>query len=84
MNAVFTISDEHRPCYVNGEKAIFHRYTYDTKFMSDGQFHEFLFAIVEYADGHVQLVEPTDVVFADGGEFKEFTFFSPEELKARF
>lgn len=77
----FTITDEKRPCWVNGEKALFHRFTHDTKLMSDGQFHEFLFAVVEFMDGSVNMVEPTDVIFADGGEMMDMCYIPLEKLE---
>lgn len=78
--AKFTVGDETRPCYVKGEKAIFHGWAKDTKLI-DGEFHEFLFALVEFADGTVAEVVPTGIIFADGGEMKDFAYIPIGNLK---
>lgn len=73
------IEFEKRPCYVEGKKAIFHYWTQDKETFGD-YYREGSFGIVEFEDGHVELVIPNKIVFADGGEFSNIAF-KPLECK---
>ena len=66
-----------RPCEVNGEKALFHRweeYAYVVEASPmigghpGGQIHE-TFAIVEMEDGQIKEVKPRKVRFSDTKEY---------------
>lgn len=71
--AGITISFEKRPCFVDGKKAIFHCWTFDRETL-DKYTRNGVYAIVEFEDGSVKTVNPFDIIFADGGDFKEFAF----------
>lgn len=72
---------EYRPCWVYGKRALFHRwadsarpaYPRKSDESKDGKTCQLwcVHAIVEFEDGTVQRVWPSDVKFADGGQFDE-------------
>lgn len=83
---------EYRPCYVNGRKALFHRWINTanpalprgadpkderTKFFQ----HRSTTALVEYEDGTLARVWPQDIRFADGGRFDKFEWLPIEQLE---
>ena len=83
---------EYRPCYVNGRKALFHRWVNTanptapkgvdptdekTRFFQ----HRSTTALVEYADGTLARVWPQDIRFADGGRFDKCEWLSLERLE---
>jgi len=55
MSSEIIIRSELRPCYVNGKKALFHRWSSDTN----------EYAIVEYEDGVVDQVLLNTIRFVD-------------------
>lgn len=70
---IYFNSAEYRPCYANGKKALFHRWSAKSEIvepsaMIGGHNGGVLFwtvAIVEYQDGTVGEVLPTDIRFCD-------------------
>lgn len=78
---ITTTTAEYRPCYANGKKALFHRWTEEAGVLppsimkgghSGGQIRT-AFAIVEYEDGTIALVLPQKIRFIDN-KFKEYDF----------
>lgn len=79
--------NEYRPCWVRGKKALFHRWANSARpALPKGQepsenarYYQFRStqALVEFADGTVELVYPQAVRFVDGGHFREYEW--PEE-----
>jgi len=86
--------NEYRPCYVRGKKALFHRWANDAKpQLPDGEtpgenarYYQFRStkAIVEFEDGGIGLVWPNQVVFADGGHFKDYDWRPMEEVAGKW
>lgn len=83
---------EYRPCYVNGRKAIFHRWVNTANPAlprgvsandSKARFfqHRSTTALVEYADGTLDRVWPQDIRFADGGRFKTTEWLTAGQLE---
>lgn len=83
---------EYRPCYVNGRKALFHRWINTAnptlprgadpkddraKFFQ----HRSTTGLVEYADGTLDRVWPQDIRFADGGRFKTTEWLTTGQLE---
>ena len=72
---------EYRPCYVNGEKALFHRWVDRREIIGpsplkgghSGGVISFTNAIVEFENGNVAEVLPRDICFADN-IFSEYAF----------
>ena len=74
--------NEYRPCWVDGKKALFHRWANDArptlpgsqKPSENARFYQFRSskAIVEFEDGTVARVWPNEVKFADNDFFKQF------------
>jgi hypothetical protein len=81
--------NEYRPCYVNGRKALFHRWANTARPVpprgaeQDENTRYFQYratlAIVEFEDGTVERVWPQDIQFTDGGHFKEYTWDEEQE-----
>lgn len=73
---------ELRPCFARGRKAIFHRWINSAHPVPprgmelNDQTRYFQFrrteALVEYEDGTIDRVYPTDLKFIDGGSFSKF------------
>lgn len=89
---VQTQNSEYRPCYVNGRKALFHRWVNTAnpalpKGVSandeKARFfqHRSTAALVEYADGNVARVWPQDIRFADGGRFDASEWLTVDQLE---
>ena len=85
----FIVGPERRPCYVKGEKAIFHQWINRAQIAAPsmmigghtgGQLWD-VFGLVEMEDGSMKEVYPTDVVFADGGDFVDTAFRPQKEEK---
>ena len=85
--AGINIGFETRKCFVRGEKGMFHMWIQRANVVppsmmigggNGGQLWE-AFGLVEFEDGHVREVMPTDVRFADGGNFNEVAFIEPKE-----
>lgn len=85
QNVVYAEEPQQRPCWVNGRKAIFHRWANTANPClpkgvepNDERARYFQYrsvqAIVEYMDGTVERVWPQEVEFADGGRFDDMTW----------
>lgn len=80
--------DTLRPCYIDGIKAMFHRFSECSEIIKPspmigghkGGILRWAVAIVEYENGIVSEVEVTKVRFADGGNFKDVRFIPLEIL----
>lgn len=83
---------EYRPCYVNGRKALFHRWVNTAnatlpkgmdpndervKFFQ----HRSTTGLVEYEDGTMARVWPQDIRFADGGRFSQCEWKPIEKME---
>lgn len=77
-----------RPCMVNGRRAFFHRWSDSARPVTPRDMEEdelygpryqlhSVHGIVEYEDGTVQRVWPSDIRFVDGGDFADYAW--PEE-----
>ena len=74
-------SAEYRPCYVNEEKALFHRWEDKSKIVEpsvmvgghNGGVLKYTVAIVEYENGRVAEVFPNYIKFVDG-KINEYAF----------
>lgn len=74
MNSSIVIKAEKRPCYVEGKKAIFHKWSERAAAINEspmigghhGGFIKWTAGIVEYEDGTVDEVDPGKIRFADG------------------
>lgn len=83
---VITQENEYRPCYVNGRKAIFHRWANNARPQlprgaepgENARYYQFRStqAIVEFEDGTVDRVWPQDIQFADGGKFQDYAWLT--------
>ena len=84
--------NEYRPCYVNGRKALFHRWVNTAnpalpkgvdpneekaKFFQ----HRSTTGLVEYEDGTLARVWPQEIRFADGGYFSEYEWIPIEKME---
>jgi len=81
---------EYRPCYVNGRRALFHRWENTANPVlprgiaaNDEKARFFQFrstrALVEYEDGSMARVWPLEVRFADGSFFENFSWIPVEK-----
>lgn len=74
--------DNRRPCIVEGKKAMFHDWTYESQIVypsasygdHTGGVVSSTLGIVEFEDGTVKVVEPKEIKFVDGGGFDEIYF----------
>lgn len=84
---------EYRPCYVNGRRALFHRWVNTAnpvlpKGVSPdderARFfqHRSTAGLVEYEDGTLERVWPQEIRFADHGLFREFAWDQKQEEAA--
>lgn len=81
--------NEYRPCYVNGRRALFHRWTNSARpKLPNGQepgenarYFQFrtTHGLVEYEDGTVDLVWPSTIKFSDHGRFKDYAWEPMEQ-----
>lgn len=69
MNNEIRINQEYRPCYIKGKKALFHKWVHTKNLL--GQ--EFEVGIVEYEDGVVEEINPTNIRFCDR-KLKDYDF----------
>lgn len=83
---------EYRPCYVNGRRALFHRWVNTANPVlprnmnpndEKARFfqHRSTTGLVEYEDGTLARVWPQEIRFADGGYFAESEWLSVEQLE---
>lgn len=83
------VSLERRPCMVNGRRAFFHRWADSARPVTPRGMEEdetgpryqlySVHGIVEFADGTVQRVWPSDIRFIDGGDFAAYVWPEMEE-----
>lgn len=76
---VITEPDRRRPCLARGRRAIFHRWVNSahpllprgTEPGENARYYQFrrTEALIEYEDGTVARVFPSDIQFIDGGDF---------------
>lgn len=81
---LITETNEYRPCYVNGRKALFHRWSNIAKPQlpkgqepsENARYFQFrgTYGVVEFEDGTVDTVWPRDIQFADGGHFRDYAW----------
>lgn len=81
--------NEYRPCYVNGRKALFHRWSNMARPQlprgqepdDSARYFQFrgTYGVVEFEDGMVETVWPRDIQFADGGHFRDFAWLPAVE-----
>jgi len=74
-------SYDYRPCWVNGRKAMFHRWVNSARPQlpkgqepnENSRYYQYraTHGLVEYENGSMATVWPTDIVFADSGAFNE-------------
>ncbi len=82
---------EGRPCWVDGRRAIFHRWTDSARPVkangaendeSAERFQKYsVHALVEYEDGTVEREWPSKIRFADGGQFEQFDWETMEKKR---
>ena len=90
MVHVITEPDRKRPCLVRGRRAIFHRWVNsahpllprDMEPGKNARYYQFrrTEALIEYEDGTVARVFPSDIQFIDGGDFDKWDW---DALEAR-
>lgn len=87
-----SMENEYRPCYINGRRALFHRWINSAhpvlpKGMDASNEKARFFqyrstrALIEYEDGTLELAWPSDIRFADGGHFEQCVWLPIEELE---
>lgn len=85
------INNVRRPCYVDGKRAMFHRWVDNARPVKprgqetdDAENYQLytVHALVEYEDGTMERVWPSHIRFADGGQFQE-TCFLPKAERER-
>lgn len=87
-NIVMRVGTEYRPCWVDGRRAMFHRWTDSARPVTPRgmdeetttrryQLHN-VHGVVEYEDGTVARVWPSNIQFADGGAFDEWDWEAME------
>lgn len=82
------IKSELRACYVEDKKALFHGWFPFSEIVApsvmvgghNGGVLNYVCGLVEYINGKTDLVEPTKIRFADGGEFGDRCFVPKEVL----
>jgi hypothetical protein len=70
LTTCIEIKMECRPCFVNGKKAMFHKWVESSQQLGNYSFRE-TFALVEYEDGTVKKEPLDNIKFADGGNFEK-------------
>lgn len=63
LDSIIKIESEVRPCYVEGKKALFHKFSHEKSPIFNDEYD---FAIVEYEDGKIDKVSPKKITFCDG------------------
>ena len=83
----FEITDEKRPCWYKGQKAMFHRWAQRSEIVAPspmvgghgGGTLYWIAGIIEFENGTICEAMPEHIRFADGGEFNEYDFDNPPE-----
>lgn len=83
-NIAITQQIEYRPCYVNGRRALFHRWANSARPQlpkgqepgENARYFQFrsTHGLVEYEDGTMDQVWPYAIKFADGGHFRDYAW----------
>lgn len=81
MAAITISNSEYRPCYVDGKKALFHKWNEIAEVQapgfaigsSPGGQLKATFGLIEFEDGTVREVYPNKIKFADN-KIKEYSF----------
>jgi hypothetical protein len=83
-NIVITQATDYRPCYVNGRRALWHRWVNTARPQlpkgqepdENARYFQFrsTHGLVEYEDGTLELVWPRDIQFADHGRFEDYAW----------
>ena len=84
------IKTEVRPCYVKHKKALFHGWFDYSEIIApsvcvgghNGGVLKHAVGLVEFENGKVDFVYPTNIRFADGGKFVEICFVPEDALDA--
>lgn len=80
--ASLSMTIETRPCYVRDQKAMFHCWSQESYVVGpsplvgghNGGTVNKVLGVVEFEDGSVHQVYPSDIRFADGGSFEQYAF----------
>ena len=90
-NIAITREIEYRPCYVNGRRALFHRWANSARPQlpkgqepgENARYFQFrsTHGLVEYEDGTMDQVWPYAIKFADGGHFADYDWRPQEVLE---
>lgn len=88
MKNTIDICNKVRPCYVHGERAMFHCWAQESYVVGpsllvgghNGGTVAFVKGIVEFENGGVSKVDPENIQFADGGSFEYYAFLPLERL----
>lgn len=88
-HATVTQEIEYRPCYVNGRRALFHRWVNSARPQlpkgqeptENSRYFQFraTHGLVEYEDGTLDTVWPQAIKFADHGRFLDYAWDPAEE-----
>ncbi len=70
LNNEIIIKTETRPCYVNGKKALFHKWVDKQDFISRSNY---VTGLVEFEDGTVLCVNAVEIQFCDN-KINEYVF----------
>ena len=83
--------DRLRPCYARGRRAIFHRWVNSAHPVlprgeepaEGSRYYQFrrTEALVEYEDGTISRIFPSNIQFADGGDFDKFDWLASTAVK---
>lgn len=82
FNDITISTSEYRPCFVDGEKALFHRWVVISEIIppsmlrgghNGGNVTE-TFALVEFENGEIRLSHPRQIRFCPSGKFNEYSW----------
>lgn len=79
-------TDHRRPCFIRGQKgkltkAFFHCFVSESEPISPCRIIQLTYAIVETENGQVHKINPTSVIFNNGGKFKDYDWSYEEKEK---
>lgn len=85
-NKILVQSNDYRPCYVNGKKALFHKWVDYAKpvppsvlpFGDPGGQMRYTYALVEFENGQISLIDPLNIKF-DSSLLNEYAFRDSEK-----
>ena len=83
-SVIIAQDNEYRPCYVNGRRALFHRWANSARPQlprgaepgENARYFQYrsTHGLVEYEDGTMDMVWPRDIQFADSGRFRTYAW----------